>query len=352
MPEALRSEIVRIVDSRHVAKCITPETQREIVNDFEYFCGYANEECKEDIVSLEPFLNEPFVKQYAFWLRQKRKCKRTTVVGRICRMFSALETFPDFMNNDYSWIHSIYRKLRKEPESALKARRRQRYVAFEELVAIPARMRDERKALPNATSISHGWRLMDELLLTFLILAQYPPRFVRQASIGVNIFKGPVPEGGPPFQIPKWAKELLLVDPGTQFWQFRHESSEGKLFRGLVLRQVVPLLELYLSQFRPMLIGTGSDPGTVFFDRTLHCLSCCRLTLYTANLSRRYAKKVVTPTAIRSSFAHYFRERHPDQDAVLANIQWVQYATIKMRYDEEFRRQRRARAARRKNQYS
>jgi hypothetical protein len=40
---------------------------------------------------------------------------------------------------------------------------------------------------------------------------------------------------------------------------------------------------------------------------------------------RRYAGKRITPTATRSSFAYYFREKHPERDAVLANIQWVQY---------------------------
>lgn len=63
---------------------------------------------------------------------------------------------------------------------------------------------------------------------------------------------------------------------------------------------------------------------------------------------RRYAGRRITPTAIRSSFAYYFREKHPERDAVLANIQWVQYPTIKMRYDEEFRKQRRARVSARR----
>jgi hypothetical protein len=62
---------------------------------------------------------------------------------------------------------------------------------------------------------------------------------------------------------------------------------------------------------------------------------------------RRYAGKRITPTAIRS-FAYYFREKHPERDAVLANIQWVQYPTIKMRYDEESRKQRHARVSARR----
>jgi hypothetical protein len=193
---------------------------------------------------------------------------------------------------------------------------------------------------------------MKELLLTFLILAQYPPRFVRKAVIGVNIFRGPIPEDGPPFTIPAWAEESLRADPDTHFWQFRYESKEGQLFRGLVLQRIVPLLELWLNEYRPLLIGADDHTGSLFFNRDRQPLTANRLGEYVTSLSRRFAKKRITVTSIRSSFAHYYRERHPDKDAVLANIQWVQFATIKLRYDEEYRKQRRARAARRQNQYS
>jgi len=128
-------------------------------------------------------------------------------------MFTALETCPDFADCDFSWIRGVYRKLRREPESALKERRRQRHTAFQELAAIPGRFRDERKTLRNPSLTALGWRTMKELLLTFLILAQYPPRFVRKAVIGVNIFRGPIPEDGPPFTIPAWAEESLRADP-------------------------------------------------------------------------------------------------------------------------------------------
>ncbi len=65
----------------------------------------------------------------------------------------------------------------------------------------------------------------------------------------------------------------------------------------------------------------------------------------------RYLKKRTTITAIRSSFAYYWRAKHPNKDAVLSQIQWVDYATTKMRYDEEFRKQRALRVYCRKNRY-
>lgn len=352
MPESLRAEITRIVDSKCAKTGIAPETQGEIIEHFEDFCGYADRICGLDVVALKPLLTEPLVKQFAFWLHKERKCKRTTIVGRLSRMFTALETCPDFADCDFIWIRGVYRKLRREPESALKERRRQRHTAFQELAAIPGRFRDERKALNNPSPAALGWLIMEELLLTFLILAQYPPRFVRKAVIGVNIFRGPIPENGPPFTIPAWAEESLRADPNTHFWQFRYESKDGQLFRGLVLQRIVPLLELWLNEYRTPLIGADDDIGSLFFNKDRQPLTAHRLGEYVTNLSRRFAKKRITVTSIRSSFAHYYRERHPDKDAVLANIQWVQFATIKLRYDEEYRKQRRVRTARRQNQYS
>jgi hypothetical protein len=352
MPESLRAEITRIVDSKCALAGIAPETQGEIIEHFEDFCGYAYRIRGLGVEALQPLLTEPLVKEFAFWLHKERMCKRTTIVGRLSRMFTALETCPDFADCDFSWIRGVYRKLRREPESALKERRRQRHTAFQELAAIPGRFRDERKTLRNPSLTALGWRTMKELLLTFLILAQYPPRFVRKAVIGVNIFRGPIPEDGPPFTIPAWAEESLRADPDTHFWQFRYESKEGQLFRGLVLQRIVPLLELWLNEYRTLLIGADDHTGSLFFNRDRQPLTANRLGEYVTSLSRRFAKKRITVTSIRSSFAHYYRERHPDKDAVLANIQWVQFATIKLRYDEEYRKQRRARAARRQNQYS
>jgi hypothetical protein len=76
--------------------------------------------CGLDVVGLDSLLTEPFVKRFTFFLHNERKCERTTVVGRLSKMFSALESSPDFERRDFSWRYSVYRKLRKEPESALK----------------------------------------------------------------------------------------------------------------------------------------------------------------------------------------------------------------------------------------
>jgi hypothetical protein len=353
MLDPLRDEISRIVDARRTLAAqgrvsMALATEREIIEHFEDFCGYAVRVCGvENLVSLEPLLNEPFVTQHAFWLRKERKCKRTTIVGRLSRMFAALETSPDFEHRDLSWVRSVYRKLRPEPESALKQRRRNRHIEFLELVAILRRMRGEREARKGESSRSLGWRVMDELLLACLILGQYPPRFVREAVLGVNLFKGPIPKDGPPFKIPAWAEESLRKNPSAQFWQFNYKSVvNGELHRGLVLSKIVPLLRLYLKRYRRLFVHP--DNKRVFCNRSGKPMSCSSLGNLVSYRVWHYARKRATPTSIRSSFAHYFRAKYPHKDAVLAKMQWLDYPTIKLRYDEEFRKQRAARVYRRK----
>ena len=353
MAASLREEISEIVDSRRAQAAVgtvsmASATEHELIEHFEEFCGYAVRIREmENVVGLRPLLNEPFVKAFAFWLHKERKCKRTTIVGRISRMFSALKTSPLFRDCDFTWVNDIYRKLRKEPESALKERRRRRYVSFQELASIPKRMHGERVSLGNLSPASFGFRIHDEVLLACLIMAQWPSRFVRLAELGRNVFKGPIPKEGPPFSVPPWAKVVLSENPNAEFWQFRYESPRGQLHRGLILRDIVPLLELYLETYRPLLV----DPAYaahLFCNRSGRPLSCALLGKLVSYQIWRYLRKRVTLTAIRSSFAYFWRDRHPNKDAVLAQIQWVDYATIKMRYDEEFRKQRRARASRRK----
>lgn len=359
MPESVRDRIFDAINARRAMSKLgivstTLVTERAIILCFERLCGYAIRVCGMNVADLDPLLDETFIRDFAFWLHGNRKYKRASVVHNISLIFSTLRCSPQYQGRDFDWVYDVLRKIRKEPDSGLKARRRQRHVEFNKLAAVPGRIATERTALQDSSPTSAAWLAHDELLLSCLILAQYPSQFVRQARLGTNLFKGLIPKDNPPFKLPAWAKEVLASDPGAEFWQFRHESNDGQVFRGLVLRAMIPLLEQYLNQFRPLLIATGnrSDPGTVFFNRALHPMSPYTFGQHLVRLTYRYLGKCVTPTAIRSSFAYHWRRKHPGMDAVLANIQWIQFATIKLRYDEQFRLQQRTRANCRKNRYA
>jgi len=359
MPFSLSDEIGEIVESRRERAELgfirmSRITASNIVDHFEEVIGYAIRirEMK-NLDSIRPLLVEPFMMDFAFFLHDDRKCSRATVVGRLGRMFSTIKCSPAFEGVDLSWAPNIYSKLLREPESALKGRRRKRFMAFQKLAVVPEQMRIKRAGRSHGSPQSLGWRIRDELLLSFLILAQYPPHFVREAVLGVNLFKAPIPHANSHFKIPDWVHDVLKEDPSAEFWQFYYQSRQGEVFRGLVLRQIVPLLDLYISHCRPLLIGSSVDPGNVFFTRSIAAYSSGLFGQHVGNLTRRYAGKYVTPKAIQSSFVYRWREKFgAHRDATLAKIQWVQFETIKMRYDDEYRKQRAMRVQRRNNRYA
>ena len=356
MSEPLREEIRNIIESRRTLArlgrlSLSAATERQVVHHFEDIRGYATWILgMENLRSLHPLLHEAFFMEFAICLRKVRKCKRSTVVGRLSRMIAALQTAPGFEGLDLSWIYGVYSKLRKEADSELKRRRRERHIEFQELATIPGRMKTERETLLDESESSLALRIHDELLLSAIILAQWPPRFVRMAELGHHIFKGPLPKDGPPFSIASWAKEKIQENPDTLFWQFHYHGLTRRVHPGLILRSIASLLDCYQSKYRP-LIGDPNNTSAVFCDKFGRHLTSSRLGDLISNRVWRYLKKRTTITAIRSSFAYYWRAKHPNRDAVLSQIQWVDYATTKMRYDEEFRRQRALRVYRRKNRY-
>ncbi len=357
MPKPLRDEIFEVMASRRAQAGLgrirlAPTTERIIIKHFEALVGYAvGFRGMVDLTSIHPLINQPFITAYALFLTNERGCKRTTAVGHLSMMFSTLSCSPAFRERDLSWIDDVYTKLLKDPESALKERRRQRDVPFKTLALIPGKMRRERLSLVGPSPWTLAWKIHDELLLSCLIFAQWPPRFLRLAELGKHILKGPIPQDGPPFAIPEWVKEQLNQNPKAEFWQYCYEDLQEELHRGVVLRQIVPLLELYVEKHRPLLLDPD-NPKLLFCNRSGKPLTATNLGTLTSCTVWRYLEKRVTPTSIRSSFAYYWRAKYPDKDAVLANIQWVDYPTIKLRYDEDYRKQRAARVYRRKHRYS
>lgn len=63
-------------------------------------------------------------------------------------------------------------------------------------------------------------------------------------------------------------QEKLRANPREQFWQYHfreEETKNGREVRSILPRRLVPLLEEYLEQARPLLLN-GTDPGTLFLN--------------------------------------------------------------------------------------
>jgi len=104
------------------------------------------------------------------------------LLGRLSKMSRRLK-LPGFRTSDFSLEIQRLSQTAERAGERSEERRRQHNIAFQELAAIPDKC--AASAFPSDLSpTSLGWRIMDEMLLTCLILAQYPPRFVKRRCSG------------------------------------------------------------------------------------------------------------------------------------------------------------------------
>jgi hypothetical protein len=65
-----------------------------------------------------------------------------------------------------------------------------------------------------------------------------------------------------------WVREALMTNAHSQFWQFyfrAEETKTGQTIHSLLPRQLVTLLQEYLTYWRPLLLS-DNDPATLFLN--------------------------------------------------------------------------------------
>ncbi len=140
------------------------------------------------------------------------------------------------------------------------------------------------------------------LILRFLVRRPIRQRNIREMRLGQNLYK----------------------DHAGQ-WQIRFSGEELKVGRrdGDVNRyecvfppDLVPLLEEYVTVFRPLLASAGEDH--VFLNSKGHPFSANRLTGVVAVTTMRFTGVGVTPHIIRDVFATEYLKRYPGDAAGVA----------------------------------
>ena len=138
---------------------------------------------------------------------------------------------------------------------------------YDRLCEIPTKIRKhaERKLKndPKACALSKR----DELLMTWLTILPWRQKYLRQLTIGsrkngANLFTDRIAPSSATAR-PGWVEEALDHNPRQHFWHFcfrDNETKTGHAILALLPRQLVPLLEEYLTYHRPLLV-TGHDPG-------------------------------------------------------------------------------------------
>jgi integrase len=138
-----------------------------------------------------------------------------------------------------------------------------------------------------------------------------------------NIFKNVIS----PFnemKKPQWVLKEEKENPSARFWQFRfksHETKNGSEVHALLPKQLVPLMENYLTEHRPSLLQ-GNYCDTLFVTRLGGAPSSRFMTDIVRELTIRYAGRQITPHRFRDIVAYAWLDAHPEDYLRLSKLLW------------------------------
>ena len=197
-----------------------------------------------------------------------------------------------------------------------------KYLPFDVLTNIPAQVLQARD--PGQTHREMDARLVhDAFLLMFLFtMPCLLPKQVRDAQIygTANVFKGQIsPFAG--MTVPEWVADELRCNPAAEFWQvrFRRRETNGQALCAVLPQNLIPILEEYLVQHRPLLVG-NHDPGTLFLNKRGGPLSARQLTALVGKITVRFANCRMMPAMIRRLFAYCWLAENPDDYYTLSCV--------------------------------
>jgi integrase len=214
---------------------------------------------------------------------------------------------------------------------------------YDTLARIPDLIRKEAESVRNGEERKKATLIRDQLLIKLLLVLAWRQKNVRECKLlnkkdGGNIFKEEISPLSR-IALPKSAKEALEKDPHQKIWQFYFRGGEtkaGRAVHAIVPKQLVPLLEEYVSVYRPRLIG-NSDPGTLFVNDHGRPFETSAIRVRVKNLTARYAGKTVKPHQFRHAFAFKWLKDHPEDYLTLSKHLWHRDVKVTIRiYGSDF----------------
>jgi hypothetical protein len=229
--------------------------------------------------TLSELVQERIVGGFIEWSINIRKVKGRRLRRNLSLISAAMRQHPSYRSLDLRWFKILLDGLTLERSDALKKRKAVKYVAYDILDTIPAKIRAVRPAAEKKGKVYVARLAMEELLMRLLLTLPWRQRNIRECRSGgrmPNLFKATVPTFSG-INKPAWVRKEEQKNPAIEFWQFRFSAEEtktGNPVEALLPTQLIESVEEYLADFRPYLVR-GDDPGTLFLNRkgtplTLH----------------------------------------------------------------------------------
>jgi site-specific recombinase XerD len=314
-PGRLQSERIRKISANHLQQA------------FSILYGYAvNIRKSGDVTSLCKLVQESNINDFVAWSMNVRKKQSAPLVAQLGSMLAAVSQHPRYRALNWTWFRPILGSIRCDSSDEVKSRKALKYLDYSEMEKIPAKIRATRghAAKQNPALVARAVR--DELLMKWLVILPWRQRNIRECRIdgpNPNLFKEKIP----PFSYidkPEWALQEETKKPDAEFWQFRFSKDETKTgisIRALVPRPLIPLLEEYIAEARPLLVK-GKTPDSLFVTSDGDPMGGRYVTLLVSDLSLRHGGRRVTPHLFRDIVAFAWLKAHREDYLTLSKMLW------------------------------
>jgi integrase len=317
-------------------------TARRLEQIFRQLMGFVRLAGRLDTVTrMEDLVTEAIVTDYVMWILSDRFKLGSGVRNELGTLRAALRYHPQYSQIDIQWLTALIRSIPHDEEEELLRRKEEKFLPYETIKAIPDMIHADRTKALKRGQKQLALNVRNELLMKWLSRMPWRQRNLREARIGgksPNLFKGKLPVLAG-ISLPKWLQQAQKENPDIEVWQFRFSKDETKMrntVHCVLPLALVPLLEEYLNEYRPLLIS-GADPGTLFINDAGKRMSPPQVRLLVSELTLRYGGRIVTPHLFRDIFAFWWLERFPTDYLTVSKLLWHRsIATTLNRYGRRF----------------
>jgi hypothetical protein len=226
--------------------------------------------------SLPDLVQQDNVEGFTEWAINERHIKGRSVQGRLAGILAIVKHHPMFAGQDFAWFKTLLDSIPLEDESERKKRKAVKYVSYDELETIPAKIRAFREAYEkkrNSTTAKVAQLVAEELIFRWFLVFPWRQRNLRECLIGgtaPNLFKARIPPISS-LDKPSWIVEVEAENPATEFWQISFSPSGTKTH--IPVDPFMPCYETQLLGYAHLLeangVGKVSEAALIYFD------NCC-----------------------------------------------------------------------------
>ena len=335
-PEPLRAQVEALLNwktaplsfGRTGKSRLRPISARNLRHFIGRIVGFVRNVRGEDVNCLETLLTKEHLASYLEWSVNERKVKPQPLAALCGVLYAAVRTFPLLEAKDFTWMPKLVSSLPEDSYTKTKEAKERKWVDWDRLALVPKMIRNEANRNHGANPKRYALAVRDQLLIIWLLTQPWRQRNLRECKLlpreqGGNLFKSQI---SPLATIakPPWARNALKSNPYEEFWQFyfrEEETKTGRPVHSLLPKQLVPLLEEYISEHRPLLLK-GNDPGTLFLNSEGNPLTIQSLKIIVENLTVRFAGRRVTPHLFRDIVAVKWLEKHPEDFITASRFLW------------------------------